>query len=374
MDWDAEGLLDGLDGDARDGRRELLDALHGDGASVDELRAAVDGDRLVLLPIERALLSAPSYTLAEVAEHARLPREVVETRLRSMGVSVPEDANVRSFGEEDVEAANRLRAYLDAGVPLEAGRSVMHVMSGAMARTAEPLRRLFAEAYLRPGDSERELGERYAEMTRALMPLVAADLDYLMRHQLRDHARNDALGAAERSSGVLADSAEVAVAFADIVGFTQLGQEVPEAQLSDIAERLDDLATEHVRRPARVVKTIGDAVMVVSPDAPELVDAMLRLVEAASGAEGFPPLRAGVAFGRAVPRLGDWFGPTVNLAARVTQRARPESVLITSEVRDALRDGAADRFVLHEAGVKRLKGIADPVPVIRVRRPSADPD
>jgi adenylate cyclase len=373
MDWEAEGLLDELEGEARDGRRELLDVLHADGASVEELRAAVAGDRLVLLPIERALLTAPSYTLAEVAEQAGLPREIVEARLRSMGVSVPEDPDVRSFGEEDVEAAMRLRAYLDAGVPLDAGRSVMHVMSGAMARAAEPLRRLFAESYLRPGDSELELGERYAEMTRALMPLVSADLEYLMRHQLRDHARNDALSAAERASGMLADSAEIAVAFADIVGFTQLGQEVPEAQLSDIAERLDDLATEHVHRPSRVVKTIGDAVMVVSSDPAALVDAMLELVQAASDAEGFPPLRAGVAYGRAVPRLGDWFGPPVNVAARVTQRARPESVLITKDVRDALGD-ARERFVLHDAGSKRLKGISDPVPVVRVRRPSADAD
>jgi adenylate cyclase len=373
MDWDAEGLLDGLEDDAREGRRRLLDALHADGVSVDELRAAIAGDRLVLLPIERALLHPPSLTLAEVAERAGLPREMVDVRLRSMGVLVPDDPDVRAFGEEDVEAAMRLRAYLDAGVPLEAGRSVMHVMAGAMARVAEPLRRLFAEAYLRPGDSEHDLGERYADMTRALMPLVAADLDYLMRHRLRDHARNDTLGAAERSTGVLADSAEMAVAFADIVGFTQLGQEVPESELTDIAERLDDLATEHVQRPARVVKTIGDAVMVVSPDAGALVDCMLALIDAASAAEGFPPLRAGAAYGRAVPRLGDWFGPTVNLAARVTQRARPESLLITNEMRDALGD-VDGRFVLHEAGFKRLKGITDPVPVVRVRRASADPD
>jgi adenylate cyclase len=246
-------------------------------------------------------------------------------------------------------------------------------MSGAMARIAEPLRSLFAESYLRAGDSEHDLGERYAEMTRALMPLLAADLDYLVRHHLRDYARNDALGAAERSSGHLVDASEVSVAFADIVGFTQLGQEVPESELSDIAGRLDDLAGTNVRRPARVVKTIGDAVMVVSPEPAPLVDAMLRLVDAAGEADGFPPLRAGIAHGRAVARFGDWFGPTVNLAARVTQRARPESVLITTEVRQAL-GAAAERYLLREAGFKRLKGIAEPVPVLRVRRASADAD
>ena len=372
MDWDEAGLLDGLEGEAREARAALLDELYADGVPVEELRAAVEGDRLVLLPIERALLSPPAYTLAEVAERAGLPRDVVEVRFRAMGVNVPEDASTRAFGEEDVQAAMRLRAYLDAGVPLEAGRSVMHIMSGAMARVADPLRRLFAESYLREGDTELALGERYAAMTRALAPLVADDLDYLLRHHLRDFARNDALTASERVAGTIADGSRVAVAFADIVGFTQLGQEVPEAELSGIAERLDDLATQHVRRPNRVVKTIGDAVMVVSPDPRALVEAMLDLVAAATAADGFPPLRAGVAYGRAVARLGDWFGPTVNLAARVTQRARPESVLVTNDVSEALGDDHG--LVLHPAGFKRLKGIADPVPVVRVRRASADAD
>jgi adenylate cyclase len=371
MDWEAEGLLDGLEGEAREARRGLLDDLHGAGVSVEELRNAVAGERLVLLPIERALLSPPSFTLSEVAERSGLPRDAVEGRMRAMGVSVPEDPGVASFGEEDVDAATRVRQYMEAGISIEKARSVMHVMSGAVARAADPLRRLFVESYMREGDTERDLGERYADMTRALMPLVVADLEYLLRHHLRDFARNDALGAAERTTGTLRDATAVTVAFADIVGFTQLGEEVPESELSDIAVRLDDLAAEHVRRPARVVKTIGDAVMVVSPDPAALVESMLTLVEAAGAAEGFPPLRAGISHGRAVARLGDWFGPTVNLAARVTQRARPESVLITRSVRDAMGD-ATDRFLLHDAGVKRLKGIADPVPVLRVRRPSAD--
>ena len=349
MDWDAEGLLDDLEDGAREDRRELLDHLHADGATLEELKAAVAADRLVLMPIERALLSPPRYTLAEVAERANLPRDLVLQRFRAMGVPVPEEASVAAFSDEDIEAAMRLRQYLDAGVVAEEGRAVAHVMSGAMARVADPLRRLFAESYLRAGDSEAELGERYGEMTRALLPLAAADLDYLLRHHLRDYARNDALGAAERASGHLAEASEVAVGFADIVGFTQLGQEVPESALSDIAERLADLAAEQVRRPARVVKTIGDAVMVVSPDAATLVESMVSLVEAAAAADDFPPLRAGVAYGRAVPRLGDWFGPTVNLAARVTQRARPESVLITNEVRDEL-EGAAGNYALSEAG------------------------
>ncbi len=370
MDWAAEGLLDGLEGEARAARAALLDDLLDAGVGLQELRAAVAEDRLVLLPIERALLSPPRFTLAEVAERAGVPAELVELRLRVMGVSVPEDPDVAAFGDEDVEAARRALAYVGHGIDLDDAGRVLRVMSGAMARAAEPMRRLFAESYLRAGDSEPDLATRYREMAEALMPLAAADLEYLLRHHLRDFARHDAVGLAERAAGTLPESVDVAVAFADLVGFTRLGQDVPESTLTDIAERLDVLAGERVRRPARVVKTIGDAVMLVSPDAASLVETVLDLVDAAAADDDLPPLRAGIAWGRAVSRLGDWFGTPVNLASRLTARARSESVLVTRELAEALGDAATD-YALSEAGAKRIKGFEQPVPTLRLRRAGA---
>jgi adenylate cyclase len=369
MDWDAEGLLEGLDDGAREGRRRLLDALHADGVPVEELRAAVEQDRLVLLPIERSLMAPPRHTLAEVAAEAGVPEELVALRFRAMGLTIPEDPGARAFGDDDLEAARRGRRYLDVGLDAEEGAAVLRGMSAAMARTADTLRRPFAATFLRAGDAEDELARRFSETADVLLPLVVEDLGHLLRHHLRDFVRSDALGAAERSSGKLPDAVEVAVAFADIVGFTALGQEVPETALTDIAQRLEGLALEHVGRPARVVKSIGDAVMVVSPEPAPLLDAMVDLVAAAAAADDFPPLRAGVAFGGAVGRLGDWFGQTVNLASRVCGRARPDSVLATNAVRDALGEDAA-RFAFTEAGLKHLKGYAKPVPVLRVRRAS----
>jgi adenylate cyclase len=334
---------------------------------VDELRAAVAEDRLVLVPIERALLGPPKYTLAEVAEQAGLEPEAAAMRLRTLGVSVPEDESVRAFGDDDARVLERTAGYIERGIGIGEGRQIMHVFTGAMSRVAEPMRRLFAETYLKPGISEEELALRFAEMAGELVPLVAADLEYLLRLHLRDFARHDALTAAERGTGQLPEAVDAAVAFADIVGFTALGEEVAEEKLTDIAEQLDRLATEHVRAPARVVKMIGDAVMVVARDPQPVVEAMLDLVEAAAQLDGMPPVRAGIAFGRAVPRLGDWFGPTVNLAARLTSRARPDSVLTSNAVRDSLGDGAS-AYAFSEAGLKRLKGISEPVPALRVRR------
>jgi len=115
-----------------------------------------------------------------------------------------------------------------------------------------------------------------------------------------------------------------------------------------------------------VVKSIGDAVMLVSPRPAPLLHAVLDLLAAAEALRGFPPLRVGVAHGRAVPRHGDWFGPAVNLASRLTDRARPGSVLVTNEVRDALGDDAA-AFAFSAAGFKQLKGLPRPVATLRVR-------
>jgi adenylate cyclase len=367
MDWAAEGLLDELEGDARKARVRLLDKLHADGVALEALRAAVEEDRLVLLPIELALMSPAQYTLAELAERGGLTVEQTERRLRALGVSIPDDRDTQAFSDDEVEAVRRAATYIETGMDADEARAVTHLLSGLMARAAEPVRRLFAETFLQPGDREDDLGLRYGEMAAALRPLVAEDLDYLLRMHMRDLARADALGLAERTSGTLPATFEVAVAFADIVGFTALGEELPTEDLSGIAERLEQLADEHVRPPVRIVKTIGDAVMLVSREPAPLVEVMVAVMEAAEAAEDLPSLRTGIAHGRAVARLGDWYGPAVNLAARLTGRARPDSILTTNALRDALGDDASG-YAFSEAGLKRFKGITDPVPVLRLRR------
>jgi adenylate cyclase len=373
MDWAAEGLLDGLeDQDARAARVRLLDKLSASGVTVAELRAAVAQERLVLLPIERALASPARYTLAELRERAGTGPEETAQRLGALGVSVPEDPEAKAFGDDDVAAVARVREYTERGIDLEEGVPLVRLMSGLMARIAEPMRSLFAQTYLEAGAREDDLGLRYGERAAELMPLVAADAEYLLRMHLREFARSDAVSVADRASGRLRDSFEVAVAFVDIVGFTALGEELPETELPDVAGRLEALADEHVRTPARVVKTIGDAVMIVSRDPAAAVAGVAGILMGAEADDG-PQVRAGVAYGRAVARLGDWYGPPVNLAARLTARARPGSLLVTNAVREALGEAAA-RYSFSEAGMKRFKGIADPVPVLRLRPSPAAED
>ena len=367
MDWEAEGLLEGLDDGAREARRALLDELHEQrGVPVDALRQAVAEDRLVLLPIELALMSAPHYTLAEVAGDSGVPEEHIAAFWRAMGLALADPGAAR-FSEEDMQAARRTRLYLEAGLPAEDILGVLRIMSSSVSRTAEAARGIFTRNLLRPGDTEAELARRFSEMTDALVPLVVQDLEYVLRLHLREFARHDMVGLAQIDSGRLPDTQEVAVAFADIVGFTELGETLPEVELGVIAERLGDLTLERIRSPVRLVKTIGDAVMLVSPQPGPLVELLLELVETIEAEPQMPRLRAGATWGPAYARFGDWYGGTVNLASRVAERARPGSVLVTRPVRDAAGDG----FEYSRAGLKKLKNVGEPVELWRVRSAGA---
>jgi len=136
-----------------------------------------------------------------------------------------------------------------------------------------------------------------------------------------------------------------------------------------VASKLAELANEVTEPPVRLVKTIGDAAMFVSPDAGPLVSTALSLIEAVQAAD-LPSLRAGVAIGTSLQRAGDYYGHAVNLASRVTGAARPDSVLCTAEVRDA----APDAFDWSFARRHRLKGMSDAVPLYRARRTQPGPE
>jgi adenylate cyclase len=175
---------------------------------------------------------------------------------------------------------------------------------------------------------------------------------------------------AERTGGQLPGSREIAVCFADLVGFTHLGEEIPPEELGHLAVRLESLATEVAEPPVKLVKTIGDAAMLVSLESEPLLDATLRLLDAADAeSEDFPQLRSGMALGPALSRAGDWFGRPVNLASRVTSVARPGSLLADRTVRESARDAYRWSY----AGERRLRGIREPVPLFRARRLAETP-
>ena len=364
MDWEAEGLLDGLDDEGpRKGRIELLEYLHDEGCSVEELRTAVAEDRLVLLPVERLLAGGESYSQRQIVEATGLDLEQLREFRRALGLATP-DPDAEVLGAADLEGAKDTAAIVEAGFSTEETLEVTRVLGREMARFAEALRVLFAQTFLEPGDSEVELARRLQKAAEDLLPLSSRLLDHVFLLHMQQLLRNDVLGIAERTAGKLSDTTETAIAFADLVGFTELGESVDVEELGGLAGRLTRLASDVVEQPVRVVKQIGDAIMLVSPDAAAAVATCLELIERAEGEDGFPPLRAGVAYGSAVNRWGDWFGSTVNVASRLTARARPGAVLASEAVKEQAGD---DAFAWSSAGEKKLKGLNKPLMTYRPR-------
>jgi adenylate cyclase len=364
MDWDAEGLLEGLEDDAaRDARRRLLDELHGSGMDVEELRRTVADDKLVLAPVARALSSEARYTAREIAARAGVELAFLTTSRRALGLPVP-GPDDRVYGEKDLEAAELGARHREAGFDDEDALEVARVLGQGMARYAEATRALVARTFIEPGLDEHQLAHRYRAVAEQLMPLAGPWLEHVFALHLQQVLRSDALTQEQRRSGKLDDTQEAVIAFADLVGFTELGESVPVEELGTVAGRLSRLTIEALEPPVRLVKLIGDAVMLVSPEPEPMLDVTLRLVDQAAEDESLPPLRAGVACGQAVHRWGDWFGTPVNLASRLTTRARPSTVLVAEEIRSAV----AGRFEFSDAGRKKLKGFSAPVRAYRARR------
>jgi adenylate cyclase len=296
MDWDGEGLLEGLeDEEARAARGKLLDHLHDEqGCSVEELRQAVEEDRLVLLPVEHFLSGDTAYSQRAVAQESGLELERLVEFRQALGLAVP-DPDAEVLTEADLEAAKDIAALERAGFPFEDTLEVTRVLGRGMSRYADALRALFAQTFLEPGDSEADLARRLTDAAGELLPLSSRMLDHVYLLHVRQGLRTDFIGLAERTSGKVSDTAVTTVAFADLVGFTELGETVGVEELGGLAGRLARMAGSVVEPPVRVVKQIEDAVMLVSQDVPATVETCLALIERAEGEEDFPPLRAGVA-------------------------------------------------------------------------------
>jgi adenylate cyclase len=366
MDYAREGLLDGLEGEARTQREQLLTRLLDDGFGEEDLRRAVKENRLALLPVDRVLGGA--YTAAEIEERSGLPASNVIRIRRILGLPKPEPAD-RVFTDEDVEAARAIKLFLDAGFDEERIIEITRVLGEGMARLSATITAAFVDTFLEPGASEADVALRFASLAEQLTPATGPILVAGFKNHLRDSVQRGMLGLEELETGATGSSQEVAVCFADLVGFTRLGGQVEVHELSTVAGRLAGLAVSLPEPPVRLVKTIGDAAMFVSPDPAPLVDVALALVDAFE-AEGLPSLRAGISLGPAVMHAGDYYGNSVNVASRVTGIARPGSVLCTREVRDA----AGDQFHWSAAGRHRLKGVSGHTPLYRPRSAgAADP-
>jgi adenylate cyclase len=369
IDFAAEGLLDGLEGEARAERLALLQYLAADGVPSSELQRATASGTIMFLPAERVIGGRARYTAAEIAQQGEVPEDFLIAVRRAMGLPIAASEEA-VYTEADLEAVRMRQVARAAGISDEEILDLMRTLGRGLSQAAETMRTLTMRLVLEPGVSEHELAQRYAYAASQLSPMLGPLVTNLLNLHLRQMAQSEAINAAERSGGQLAGSREITVCFADLVGFTRLGEEVPPDELGRLAVRLEALASEIAAPPVRLIKTIGDAAMLTSLEPEPLLDAALTLLDAAEAEpEDFPQLRAGIAIGPALSRAGDWFGRPVNLASRITQVARPGSLLAEREVRESAREAYRWSY----AGERRLRGIREPVPLFRARRLTETP-
>lgn len=362
-DFAAEGLLDGLEGRARSERVVLLQELAAEGVPLSELRRSTQAGTIIYLPADRVIGSRDRYTAQQIAQMTGLELDFLTRLRRAMGLPIPED-DEPVYSESEIESLRQVPIARAAGLTDEEVLDLMRVLGRGLSQVAEVLRAIPLKLVLRPGMSEPELAQSYAHAAEQLYPLVDPLVSNVLALHMRNATQSTVVSELERSGGELPGSREVAVAFADLVGFTRLGEEVAPDELGRLAVRLEALASEVAAPPVRLVKTIGDAAMLASTEPEPLLAATLTLLDAADAeGEEFPQLRAGAALGAALPRAGDWFGRPVNLASRITAVARPGSLLVDP----ALHEAAEGAYRWSFAGERRLKGISGRVPLFRAR-------
>jgi adenylate cyclase len=358
-------LLDGLEGEARRDRAELVAWLMRRGFTADEIAASVTP---MLLPANRVMGDDGVYVSTREMVHATgIDLELLEGMQRAAGLPRIDDPDAAVLPRADVEVATRAKYLLDFGVDPDDMLAIVRVFAEGLRRGAAMMREPTFKAFATPGASEVDVAESADALAQAVIPSLKRMVEGLLMLQVRHMFEGEGITAAERATGRLPGARQVAVAFADLAGFTRLGEMLPPEDLQRVAGRLGELAHHVAVPPVSFVKTIGDAVMFVSTDTDRLIAALLDLIDLAA-AHDLPQLRAGVATGLAVSRAGDWFGSPVNIASRVTGLARAGTVVVTASARTTV--GTAAGLVWSPAGAQHLRGVPGRVRLYRVSRAS----
>ncbi len=364
FDPETSDLLDGLTGRARAERAELIPWLLEQGISVEQIRESFAP---MLLSARRVLGDDGTYVSArQISEQVGLDLDELNRFHRASGLPQVDDPDALVFMRPDADTAVHIKRFLELGIDADHLLTVVRVLADGLSNAAEVMRSAALGPVLYPGVTELEIATGSQALVSVAAPMLGPMIQDMLLMQLRHAAETDAINASERRAGAPLPGARlVACAFADLVGFTRLGEELPPEGIELLANRLAEIAREAVVAPVRLIKTIGDAVMFVSTDTAALLDVMLALIETADVDELLPQLRVGVAYGPAVSRAGDWFGSPVNLASRVTSAARPGSVLVAESAREQIADD--DRYLFSFAGSRRLRGVISDVKLYRVR-------
>jgi adenylate cyclase len=347
----------------------LVARLRENGYTLEEIKQAGDDGRLAFGYVDELFPPREGkYPLAEIAEESGLEPALIQRIWRSMGYP---SWRLERLDDDDLEALRYMGAVLSAGFPLVAFLQVLNVYGQSLRQVADAEARLFRiyvhEPLIRDGVPATQMAEELGELTNELLPLTTPLMIYMHRHFLRHFVEQDLIATVE--SELEGDANEVlgeltvAIAFADLVGYVRFTEEEGELEALDLIERFVVTVEESLPASARVVKNIGDGVMIVGNDPVELTDWAIDFQESF---ERRSRPRIGVHYGRTLYRDGDYYGRNVNLAARVVARAQAGEVLVTEPVHESVPETPALFF--EPIGAVQLKGFKEPT-TLYIARP-----
>ncbi len=370
--WVRGGLVPQYDGrwtPAAASHVRLIARLRARGYTVEQIREASQSGRLVFGYIDELLPSSEGgRTLAEAARVTGLRPELIERIYAAMGMSM---LTVDSISEEDLQMLGYAGEILAAGLPLPALMQLTRVYAQAMAQIADAEVRLFHlyvhEPLMRAGAPGLEIVEEMESLTRELLPFAVPLMNYFHGRLLSYFVEQDVIGHIEADldeETAVEGRLRVAIAFADLAGYTRLTEDRGDAEAVEAVERFVESVARTLPIDARVIKTLGDEVMVVAADP-------VALTEWAVGFSGqalpeMPAPRIGVHHGHVLYRDGDYYGREVNQAARVVARASGGEVLVTRAVVDAA--SGAEGLEFTRIGEVGLKGFSEPTELFHAFR------
>jgi adenylate cyclase len=360
-EFEAAGLYDPNAPDAA-GQLELLEWLSARGVTIEQMRAARGRSPLSGLAGDLALRPGERYTLAQVAERAGVPIERVRQLSLATGLP-PSTPEAPVFTDDDVLLFGGFagRAALFGEAPV---LRFIRTVGSSLARIAEAAVSLFLVnvegPMLQQGTSERALAEANLQAIQGL-----AAVEMMLQSLFRAHMETAINRLRAARFGLSIETTYMTIGFVDLVGFTTLSRGMSAHELAAVVERFEETAHDVVTaRGGRLVKLIGDEVMFVALDAAAACDTALALFEHFAGDPSVTP-RGALATGELVTSGGDYYGPVVNLAARVAQLAVPHELLVTPEV---VAHAPASGLRFEPAGKRMLKGFDEPVALLTVER------
>ena len=342
-------------------RAGLLDR----GVGEEEIDRAIAADQLHLLVVDRAVVpEEPCYTAGEIADLTGMPEDQILRLWLALGFPAIEPG-ARVFTDRDLQAITSTHGLLYLGLSdTESMLQLSRVIGMSMARIAGA--EVDSSPVLRGEITSTDMAELFVLAADAILPDVARLLEFAWRRHLQAALRSAALR--QMREGVI--TADLAIGFADLVGFTVLSQQLSEGALAEVVGRFETLAHETVTsRGGRVVKMIGDEVMFSMGDVADAASVALALSAAYAADEMLSDVRVGLAWGPVLLRDGDCFGSTVNLASRIVNIAAPGSVVVAEDVYRRL-DGDS-RFRWRSLRPRYLKDIGR-VPLWVLQQPGTE--